>query len=581
MVGPVLNLEMMLGSRRGRQYIFRWIYAAWLLLEVSVFCLAYWLSSGHSFSSWFLIIFIYQHFILLNLATPIITAGSITDEKWRGTLQYMFTADLTSWEIVAGKFLGRLAQVATLFLTGLPVLCFFGVFCELEVTTVLALILITGLHMYGIGALSMLASIWSVKTVNAVLNVYFFGLIGSILVNVLGGPLAYFSWLYVLQPAWGAGDLDEVRRRLLGASLAWGGFGSVCLALAVWRLRAAYIRQLEGAGKKRKERWWRARRAVVGVEPIRWKERHVEGLAPLEMLRRIPRWIGVVTIAGLTGLTDLIILWNNLPPEITLTKLGRAAVRLDFGTLAAAVQEIWASPYTAGSFLVQGIAVMLLASLVVGIRCSGAISGERERQTWEALLLTPLETRQLIRAKLWGIIGASYPYLLAYAVPALLLSLLGGPKAVFWTGIWLAVAWLAMFFVGAAGLWCSVRSKSSWRSLLGTLGFSYLGGFLLWLVTSPATLILALIIVLFLMLVDNLLKTNITGGLGACGTVYIEAVYVASCLVLAGLFFGAAWYFIKDAEKRVADRERTRHWKYEPEYYRPRARRLSRPRYYR
>src|SRR5262249_37452172 len=188
-----------------------------------------------------------------------------------------------------------------------------------------------------------------------------------------------------------------------------------------------------------------------------------------------------------------------------------------------------------GAFMIQALVVMLLASFVIGIRCSGAVCGERERQTWEALLLTPLETRQLIRAKLWGIIGASYPYLLAYAVPALLLSLLGGPKAVFWTGIWLAVTWLAMFFVGAAGLWCSVRSKSSWRSLLGTLGFSYLGGFLLWLVTSPATFILALIIVLILMLVDKLLKTNITGGLGACGTVYLEAVYVASCLVLAGL----------------------------------------------
>jgi hypothetical protein len=387
--------------------------------------------------------------------------------------------------------------------------------------------------------------------------------------------------MYVLAPAWETGDADELRQRLIGAALAWGNLSGVCLALSVWRLRGAYIRQLEGEGKKRKERWWRARRAIVGSEPIRWKERHVEGLAPLDTLRSIPRWIGIVTIASVTASIDLAILWSNVPPEITLTQLGRAAAEVDVGTLQHVVQELWNSPSTAYAFLLQGIAIMLLASLVVGIRCSGAVSGERERQTWEALLLTPLETRQLIRAKLWGIVGASYPYLLAYAAPALLLSLVGGPKALFWTGLWLGVAWLAMFYVGAAGLWCSVRSKSSWRSLLGTLGFSYVGGFLLWLVTSPATFILALIIVLLLMLVDNLLKTNITGGLGACGSVYLEAVYVASCLVLAGLFFGLAWYFIKDAEKRVADRERTRHWKYEPEYRRPRARRIARPRYYR
>ena len=35
--------------------------------------------------------------------------------------------------------------------------------------------------------------------------------------------------------------------------------------------------------------------------------------------------------------------------------------------------------------------------------------------------MTPLSVKQLIRGKLWGIIGASYLYLLAYAVPALAL----------------------------------------------------------------------------------------------------------------------------------------------------------------
>jgi ABC-type transport system involved in multi-copper enzyme maturation permease subunit len=581
MVGPVLNLEMVLGSRRGRQYVFRWIYAAWLLLEVSVFCLYYWISRSHTFPMAFLRVFLYQHFVLLSLATPVITAGSITDEKWRGSLQYLLTADLTSWEVIAGKLLGRLAQVATLFLTGLPVLCFFGVFCALEPVALLALVAVTGLLMFGLGAATMLSSVWSVKTVNAVLNVYGFIIAGTILAEVLGGPLLYFDPLYVLAPAWGAGEAGELRQRLLGAAVVWGALGGACLALAVWRLRGAYIRQLEGAGRKPKPRWWRAQRAAVSVEPIRWKERHVEGLAPLDTLRHVPRWIGIVVIAGLTVALDVFLLGSNLAPGTTPAQVLRRAARLDLAGLAAVVGGIWDSPYTANEFLGQGVLVMLLASLVVGIRCSAAVSGERERQTWEALLLTPLETRQLIRAKLWGIIGASYPYLLAYAAPALPLSLLGGPKCLFWVAIWLAVTWLAMFFVGAAGLWCSVRSKSSWRSLLGTLGFSYVGGFLIWVVTSPATFILAALILVFLMLVDRALKTNITGGLGACGNAFWEAVPVASCVVLAGIFFGMAWYFIKDAEKRVADRERTRHWKYEPGYRRPRVRPPARPRYYR
>ena len=100
-------------------------------------------------------------------------------------------------------------------------------------------------------------------------------------------------------------------------------------------------------------------------------------------------------------------------------------------------------------FYTQGFVVMLLAGLVIAIRCSGTVTGERERSTWEALLLTPLETHQLIRGKLWGIIGASIPYLTAYALPALAFALIGGMAAFFWVVLWTAVTLLAMFFVGA------------------------------------------------------------------------------------------------------------------------------------
>src|SRR5262245_61229808 len=152
---------------------------------------------------------------------------------------------------------------------------------------------------------------------------------------------------------------------------------------------------------------------------------------------------------------------------------------------------------------------MLLASLVVGIRCSGAVSGERERQTWEALLLTPLTSRQLIRGKLWGIIGSSYLYLLAYAVPALGFAAIAGPTAFFWTALWLAVTWLAMYFIGATGIWCSVRSRGSWRSLLWTLGIGYVGGAFVYIITSPVIFLLAVFIVLGLMLVDYYLQTSL------------------------------------------------------------------------
>ena len=99
------------------------------------------------------------------------------------------------------------------------------------------------------------------------------------------------------------------------------------------------------------------------------------------------------------------------------------------------------------------------SALLVAVRCLGSVTAERERKTWDALLLTPLSLEQLIRGKLWGIMLVGYVYLLAYAVPVLLLSLLAGPLAVFWTVVGLLTTLLAMYYLGAVGMWASVRSR--------------------------------------------------------------------------------------------------------------------------
>src|SRR5262249_8536885 len=133
-------------------------------------------------------------------------------------------------------------------------------------------------------------------------------------------------------------------------------------------------------------------------------------------------------------------------------------------------------PQAERGFLVQSVVVLAAAGLVVGVRCSGAITGERERLTWESLLLTPLSAKQIVEGKFWGVMTASYWYLLAYAAPALALSVLGGVLAFVWVLLYLGVTVVAMYFLGAAGLWCSARCRDSWRSLAATVGVGYFGG---------------------------------------------------------------------------------------------------------
>jgi ABC-type Na+ efflux pump permease subunit len=223
----------------------------------------------------------------------------------------------------------------------------------------------------------------------------------------------------------------------------------------------------------------------------------------------------------------------------------------------------------------QSLVALFLATLVVGVRCSGAVTGERERQTWEALLMTPLPSPQLIRGKLRGIIGASYPYLLAYAVPALFFSIWGSllqasPAPFLWTLLLLGVTWLAMAFVGAAGLWCSVRSKSSWRSLLGTVLIGYVGGFMLYGVALPVAGIVYGVVYLTLLLVDLALGHNPNTGLASLFSRAGGAYVVATCLALIGGFLLAIKLFLVTAQQYVALRERVRHWKEEPRIYKRR-----------
>jgi len=290
----------------------------------------------------------------------------------------------------------------------------------------------------------------------------------------------------------------------------------------------------------------------------------------------MPGWVGIVMVLFLTLASCGTILYLNLPPGTTLEKMANMVARGDFQELVATINTI--TPCDEW-FKYLGLVVVFLASLVVGIRCSGAITGERERQTWEALLLTPMDTRLLVRGKLRGIMGATYPYLRVYAVPAVLLSLVGGLMSFFWIIITLAVTLLAMYFIGAAGIWCSVRSSSSWRSLLGTLGFGYLGAFLMFIISSPVIFIVALLLYLAIYIIDEtILKTGVVRLLGFFS--FLTLWTISACIVQAGAFFGAAKLFLNMAEQRVSDLERTRHWKYEPKRPRLGRRKLARPRPY-
>ena len=131
-----------------------------------------------------------------------------------------------------------------------------------------------------------------------------------------------------------------------------------------------------------------------------------------------------------------------------------------------------------------------------------------------------------------------------------------GCCALSYTLCYLAATLLAMYFIGAAGLWCSVRASNSWKALLQTMGVGYIGGLVAYVVVSPVLLAFGAILLILLLVMDAFLNTRFASAAGAYG----RTLYFGSPFALALLFLLLARWFLSGVQRWIADRERTRFW---------------------
>jgi hypothetical protein len=288
-------------------------------------------------------------------------------------------------------------------------------------------------------------------------------------------------------------------------------------------------------------------------------------------LRWVPRWLGITLIAGATIAGSCAILYFNLQPGITLDTLRDRVLHLQILELPGAFDSTGAGE----GFFAQATLALNVMGLLVAIRCSGSVTGERERQTWEALLLSPLTVEDLIRGKLWGIQRVSYIYLAAYAIPALFFAVFAGAYAVFWVVLGLGETLLAMYYLGAVGMWASVRARTSWRSLLITVLVAYLAAIGVFICLTPFVLIISGIVYAVISILASMKGFNAGALLGSFAT-FSFAFLIATSLGLVVLFWVTARLFLNWAQQWVADRERTRNWENEPTMRRRRRRSLVR-----
>lgn len=122
--------------------------------------------------------------------------------------------------------------------------------------------------------------------------------------------------------------------------------------------------------------------------------------------------------------------------------------------------------------------VTMFGMLMAPALTAPTISMELDRGTWDILRATPLSTRSIIMAKLFGALGRLRIWPILFAL-SLLQGLLitcsmtfAGKNLAIWGAIWGATSairpWLEVLFAGFTGMYISTRLHSSTTALAGS-----------------------------------------------------------------------------------------------------------------
>lgn len=469
MAGAIFWLEFQRAGRQRLMNYARWGYGAWLVLCLYFAHAAYYseylvfgadqVPAGATarFARELAESLVFQQTMIVLLIAPTFAAGAVTDEKVKETLEPLFLAHLGPGGIILGKLAARIAQLFLWSFAAWPVLALIGVPAGLTPVFFFCLAIVTFLILAGTCAVSLLASVWARTTRSAVIAVYL--LIASIIPLVIYAhragprwkPLAPLDPNYVLDVARDEPDYQLLGERILQAAQLWGVVAVICTVLAIWRLRPAYIKQ-----RKRRQFVWLdffRFRPVVSIRPVAWKEHYVG---------RWPLWPG----------------W------IVATAAGVLAVQ------AAHTMSITASDVLQDLVNVAGLFIGLLC-IAAGVLASGSIVSERQRQTWDVLLSTPLHFSEILESKRAGIMARLWPFCLAGFIPAVVAETMkqtttsvAGEFGL--VAVWgIVMAGIGMWFMTSFGLYISARSINGWLSLLATLVLGILALLILAIASIP------------------------------------------------------------------------------------------------
>lgn len=423
MLGPVFYADLRSHSRRPRMLLLRMGFLG-ILLCMFILCYAGLPVSASKkqatvladFASQFVFLYMIGQFVFLMLIGPTYVASAIAEEKQRGTLDYLFSSNLSNYEIIVGKYFSRLFLLLQYVLIGLPVLALTQLIGGVSLELIVGMLLGTLGCLASLTALSLLLSVISRQGRDALVRTFMvlisllgswyllFELRHSTLLDSLIGPLnaaearVAINHVLNLNPVYIALLLREHLRvfgNIEGLPLRWFGLccglhlimaaGFVAASILIVRKRFHKINDLTVKRDQLVHAYTKP--AVWAVYPLYWKERYVHSKA--WKVFGWQRWLQR-TIAPSVSLLVI-------KPVFVLVVLS-----LFFGYLILFPELLqssqWLLPLT--SWIVFGL--ILCSMLAALVRTASGIAIEKDRETWDTLIASPVTTNDLLLCRLYG-----------------------------------------------------------------------------------------------------------------------------------------------------------------------------------
>ncbi|GAB6164721.1 hypothetical protein JCM19992_07210 [Thermostilla marina] len=502
LVGPIFTRELAITPRRTRFYIARSVY---LLLLLVLMCTAWLVLSGTQYvrdlgdlarfgTSWFQIAATMQIVMALFIAA-LLTAGSIAQEKEKGTLDLLLMTHLSNSELVLGKWAASLLTLSVVLVTSIPFFAFLALLGGIDTAQIVRTYAVTFVSVVLGGAIGSTVAFWREKAFQALaltimMLVLWFAVTELLAAGALGEEIFGISaiglarglspWRAAVEAARPFPVLDPRLPLLHNAAYVYVVVGLIATAI-VHGIAIALVRVWNPSQETRK-----TVRENEGA--LTFHTDHLDSVPePRDAAPDPAATSPQETSASASSRRKHREVWDNpiLWREMCTWAYGRKMLLLRLSYLLlfalAAGAVVWltggeepASPATVAFVMTP---LLLLSLVLVNAQAVTAVTSERDGRTLDLLLVSDISPREFVFGKLGGVFYNTKEMVLLPLALAVFLRY----REVLSTGdfIYLTAGALVLYiFVAMLGLHLGLiyfNSRTAVAASLGTVFFLFVG----------------------------------------------------------------------------------------------------------